>query len=102
MAEKSQLTLTVPEQLWQRAERLAEKGLGQNAERVILSAAEKFIDFLEERFAAERELNEADAWEAIRPEEVLQWWYAIGQAALAAVWDHPEEDIYTLEDGVPA
>lgn len=102
MAQKSQITLTVSTQLWERAERLAEKGLGSSAERVLLSAAERSIAFLEERFAAETELDEADAWEAIRPEEVLQWWYAIGQAALAAVWDHPDEEVYTLEDGVPA
>ncbi|MGH2520957.1 MAG: hypothetical protein ACRDH2_00505 [Anaerolineales bacterium] len=89
-------TLIIPEQLWERAEKLAEKGLGQDAERVILSAAEKFITFLEERFAAEAELDEADLWEAANPDEVGQWWYSIGRATLAAIWDHPDEDIYTL------
>lgn len=28
-------------------------------------------------------------------------WYELSQASLARVWDHPEEDIYTLEDGEP-
>lgn len=28
-------------------------------------------------------------------------WYRLVQASLARVWDHPDEDIYTLADGEP-
>ncbi len=28
-------------------------------------------------------------------------WYRLVQASLARVWDHPDEDIYTLTDGEP-
>lgn len=28
-------------------------------------------------------------------------WYALSQASLARVWDHPDEDVYTWEDGDP-
>ena len=28
-------------------------------------------------------------------------WYAISQASLAQVWEHPNEDVYTSADGVP-
>lgn len=101
MADKTQTTLTIPEQLWNRAEKLAEKGLGQNAERVILSAAERFIVLLEDRLAAEGELQEADVWESLDQEAVQRWWYSLGQATLASVWEHPDEDIYTVNDGSP-
>lgn len=28
-------------------------------------------------------------------------WYALSQASLARIWDHPDEDVYTWEDGEP-
>ena len=28
-------------------------------------------------------------------------WYQLVQASLARVWDHPDEDVYTLADGEP-
>ncbi|MFQ5340293.1 MAG: type II toxin-antitoxin system Phd/YefM family antitoxin [Anaerolineae bacterium] len=28
-------------------------------------------------------------------------WYVLSQASLARVWDHPDEDVYTWEDGEP-
>jgi prevent-host-death family protein len=28
-------------------------------------------------------------------------WYAISQASLARVWEHPDEDVYTIADGEP-
>ncbi|MDH7472809.1 MAG: type II toxin-antitoxin system Phd/YefM family antitoxin [Anaerolineae bacterium] len=28
-------------------------------------------------------------------------WYALSQASLARVWDHPDEDVYSWEDGEP-
>lgn len=102
MADNSHPPLTVPEHLWERAEKLAEQGIAQSAERVILTAAEKAIALIEERMAGEKELDEADLWEAALPEEVQRWWYSIGQMALGAVWEHPEEDVYTLADGSPA
>lgn len=27
--------------------------------------------------------------------------YAISQASLARIWEHPDEDVYTWEDGEP-
>lgn len=28
-------------------------------------------------------------------------WYAISQASLARIWEHPAEDVYTITDGEP-
>jgi PHD/YefM family antitoxin component YafN of YafNO toxin-antitoxin module len=28
-------------------------------------------------------------------------WYEVAQASLARVWEHPDEDVYTWEDGEP-
>jgi len=28
-------------------------------------------------------------------------WYTISQASLARVWEHPDEDVYTIADGEP-
>ncbi|HID87754.1 MAG TPA: type II toxin-antitoxin system Phd/YefM family antitoxin [Anaerolineae bacterium] len=36
-----------------------------------------------------------------RPEAAPADWYALSQASLARVWDHPDEDVYTWEDGEP-
>lgn len=36
-----------------------------------------------------------------RPRADSAEWYALSQASLARVWDHPDEDIYTWEDGEP-
>jgi prevent-host-death family protein len=38
---------------------------------------------------------------AHRPEATSTDWYALSQASLTRVWDHPDEDIYTWEDGEP-
>jgi hypothetical protein len=95
------IQIEVPERLWQRAERLAHLGLGGSAEQVLLSAAESFLAYLEQRAAADAELGEADLWEASHPENVQRWWYNLGQQKLAAVWEHPDEDIYTVADGEP-
>ena len=28
-------------------------------------------------------------------------WYVMSQASLARIWEHPDEDVYTIADGVP-
>ena len=33
------------------------------------------------------------------PEAAAAGWYDISQASLAQVWEHPDEDVYTWEDG---
>ena len=35
-----------------------------------------------------------------RPEASTDW-YALSQASLARIWDHPDEDVYTWADGEP-
>lgn len=89
----------VPDRLWQRAEKLAQQGFSASAEQLFLSAAETFIAYLEDRSVSESELNAADIWEAARPENVQRWWYNLSQRSLAAVWEHPDENVYTLNDG---
>lgn len=34
-------------------------------------------------------------------EDTPQGWHAPTQALLARVWDHPDENLYTLSDGKP-
>jgi len=33
--------------------------------------------------------------------EDQSFWYAVAQASLSSVWDHPDEDVYVLTDGEP-
>jgi PHD/YefM family antitoxin component YafN of YafNO toxin-antitoxin module len=58
----------------------------------------RFISWQEEQQTIAEELAEADEWEAEHPEQVEQWWYQVGQASLARLWEHPDEDLYSLED----
>ncbi len=36
-----------------------------------------------------------------QPEAASTDWYALSLASLARVWNHPDEDVYTWEDGEP-
>lgn len=58
----------------------------------------RFIRWQEEQQIIAEELTAADEWEAQQPEQVEQWWYQVGQASLARLWEHPDEDLYSLED----
>jgi prevent-host-death family protein len=49
-------------------------------------------------------LSAAEYESLMRQHEAVseEGWYAISQASLAQVWEHPDEDVYTIADGVPA
>lgn len=47
-------------------------------------------------------LSPAEYESLIKQESAAQeGWYAISQASLARIWEHPDEDVYTITDGEP-
>ena len=61
--------------------------------------------FITRRGRAEAVLLTLEAYEALTSQTLLTgeqpFWYATAQASLGRVWDHPDEDVYTLADGEP-
>jgi len=61
--------------------------------------------FITRHGRAEAVLLTLKAYEALTKQPLLikeqPFWYAVAQASLGRVWDHPDEDVYTLADGEP-
>jgi prevent-host-death family protein len=50
-------------------------------------------------------LLDIDQYEALirssEAESASDEWYKVSQASLARIWEHPDEELYTLADGEP-